>query len=130
MQKWDEQARLFLEKAKEDESAIELLARADHPLIGIIGFHAQQSIEKRLKALLSYRRLAFPATHDLDRLMDLLAASGLEIPVNVGDAAILTPYGVHWRYDSLLRQPPPDDELMRILQFVQAVRDWTLACMR
>jgi HEPN domain-containing protein len=34
-------------------------------------FHAQQAIEKALKALLTYRQIAFPRTHDLLRLLDL-----------------------------------------------------------
>jgi hypothetical protein len=38
----------------------------------IFGFHAQQAIEKMLKAWLAARGIAFPLTHDLSRLFELL----------------------------------------------------------
>ncbi len=35
-------------------------------------FHAQQCVEKALKALLIYKNLAFPRTHVIETLLDLL----------------------------------------------------------
>jgi HEPN domain-containing protein len=66
------------------ELAHRWLIRADHDLITARQtllladsptdtpcFHAQQAIEKSLKALLTYHQIAFPKTHDLLRLLDL-----------------------------------------------------------
>ncbi len=38
----------------------------------IIGFHAQQAVEKMLKAVLTKKKIAFPWHHDLESLLDLL----------------------------------------------------------
>jgi HEPN domain-containing protein len=38
-------------------------------------FHAQQCIEKYLKALLVLRAIDFPRTHDLEKLVSLLPAT-------------------------------------------------------
>jgi HEPN domain-containing protein len=40
----------------------------------IVGFHAQQAIEKLIKAVLSHNQIAYPRVNDLDRLLHLLEA--------------------------------------------------------
>lgn len=42
----------------------------------IFGFHAQQTAEKSLKAWLSLRGRAYPKTHDLRVLFQLIGALG------------------------------------------------------
>ncbi len=54
------QAQLMLRKAAEDRTAIGF----DLPA-SIFGFHAQQAIEKLLKALIAFRGATYPRTHDL-----------------------------------------------------------------
>jgi len=46
-------------------------------------FHAQQSAEKALKALLSDRGVAFPRTHAVEVLLDLLEVDGVVEPKHV-----------------------------------------------
>ncbi len=46
--------------------------KAEQGLTDIISFHCQQCAEKYLKALLLYRGVAFPRTHDLRLLLDLV----------------------------------------------------------
>ena len=53
----------------------------------IFGFHAQQTIEKSLKAWLALLGKEYPLTHDISALLDLLRDSGEE------DRAILGPRG-------------------------------------
>jgi HEPN domain-containing protein len=43
-------------------------------------FHAQQSVEKALKAVLTARRATFPRTHNLEELGLLVAESGIGLP--------------------------------------------------
>lgn len=43
----------------------------------LIGFHAQQAIEKSLKAVLSHAGVAFRRTHDIAELLDLIADASL-----------------------------------------------------
>ena len=66
----------WVEKAEGDwyTALRELRARA-HPNPDAVCFHAQQSAEKYLKALLQERELVFPRTHALDLLVSLLAAA-------------------------------------------------------
>lgn len=67
----------------------------------IIGFHAQQAVEKLLKALLSHRRIAFRRTHDLTELIDLLSANGVPVPPEIGDTRRLAPYAAEFRYEDI-----------------------------
>jgi hypothetical protein len=45
----------------------------------IFGFHAQQAIEKSLKAWLAIQSIDFPLTHDLSRLLGLLEEAGSDV---------------------------------------------------
>jgi HEPN domain-containing protein len=40
----------------------------------IVAFHAQQTVEKLIKAVLSHNQIAYPRVNDLDRLLQLLEA--------------------------------------------------------
>ena len=61
-------------------------------------FHAQQAVEKAFKAVLLYRKVDFPLTHDLEELMDILDKAGIPLPSGFEDAGMLTPYAVETRY--------------------------------
>ena len=65
-------ARRFLDVADRDLRTLRLLAAAPDSDDEAVGFHAQQSIEKCLKAVLSVNEIAFRQTHDLVELTDLL----------------------------------------------------------
>ncbi len=71
-----EAVRILLAKATQDELAARQLA-AD-PRIGdaVVGFHIQQAVEKRLKALLAFYAIPYRRTHDLLELMDQLISKG------------------------------------------------------
>ncbi len=61
-------AALYLRKA--DKDAIAAREFADNPELSdeIIGFHAQQAVEKWLKAVMASLGLSQQRTHDLDQL--------------------------------------------------------------
>ena len=64
--------REWIAKAEEDfKSAVHLLKMKDCP-VGNVCFHAQQCVEKYLKALLVTQDLEFPKIHDLVELLVLL----------------------------------------------------------
>ena len=83
--KWDEQAERLRRKAAGDEEAMSALLAVSSVPDEVIGFHAQQAVEKLLKALLSHRRVAFRRTHDLTELLDLLASNGVTIPPQIAE---------------------------------------------
>jgi HEPN domain-containing protein len=64
----------------------------------ILAFHAQQAVEKGLKALLIQRQIEFPRTHDVRLLVRLCQTSGypsVDILVETGS---LSRYAVTTRY--------------------------------
>lgn len=73
-------ARRFLLLAERDFKAF--LKLADDPEIDdeVVGFHAQQSIEKCLKAVLAKHRVEVRKTHDLRELQALLESNRLPLP--------------------------------------------------
>lgn len=73
------QAHAFMRVARRDLAA--LAGMLDKAVFAdeIFGFHAQQAIEKSLKAWLCALGQTYPFTHDLNRLLVLLQASGAPI---------------------------------------------------
>jgi HEPN domain-containing protein len=96
-----EQALLFVRKAVEDEALLAEVVDRERISNEIFGFHAQQSSEKLLKALLSEFSVHFPRTHNLRLLMDLLTDAGHPLPSSLADLDLLTPYGTLLRYEDL-----------------------------
>lgn len=99
-------ARELLKLASYDLGAMEVLSRSGRVHPSIFGFHAQQAVEKSLKAWLSYLGVAYPLTHDLRTLFALLASSSSIDPFL--SLANLTPFAVQMRYEDFYE---PDEEL-------------------
>ena len=62
-----------LEKADRDYAAAEQLLVQGDRFREIIAFHCQQAVEKYLKALLVRQQVEFPKTHDIRKLLGLVA---------------------------------------------------------
>jgi HEPN domain-containing protein len=86
-------------------------------------FHAQQCAEKTLKGLLTARSVAFPRTHVIETLLDLLKVNGLAIPENVDEAFELTQYAVQTRYPGEW-EPVTKQEAHRALERAALVLAW------
>lgn len=61
-------------------------------------FHAQQCIEKYFKGRMVEAGIAFPKTHDLVRLLDLLSKTEPSWEMWRPDLDVLTDYAVSFRY--------------------------------
>jgi HEPN domain-containing protein len=68
----------WLVKAGEDLEAIRSL-RGNPQLGGVVAFHAQQCVEKRLKAVAEERLGTTPRVHDLRRLWQVVASQFPEV---------------------------------------------------
>jgi HEPN domain-containing protein len=68
-----DEAALMLRLADRDIAALTVLCRSEEVHLSILCFHAQQAIEKCLKAVLLCHRIEFRRTHDLQLLADLLS---------------------------------------------------------
>lgn len=106
-----EYSRLLLSKAKDDNVALQVLLDNTQVADEIIGFHAQQTIEKAIKAVLTLKSIRYRKTHDLAELMDLLNDNGISIPSSIEKSVELTPFAVDFRYDFL---PPENENIERI----------------
>jgi len=89
----------------------------------ILLFHLQQAVEKLLKALLSWKNVVFPRTHDIEELVELCKQEGIKLPEYVEELPELTPYAVEFRYTLVDEQPPNVKNYLglteRFLQFVK-----------
>jgi len=91
-------ARDWLAKAATDLLVCERLLLEGAEFSEAVAFHAQQAAEKSLKALLVARQVEFPKTHDIERLLELVAHGDGPLAEALADAPELTPYGVEYRY--------------------------------
>lgn len=95
-----EHAEEILEVARRDLRALRAMTDAESFPDEIFGFHAQQAVEKTLKAWLAFLGASFPKTHDLKRLIDLLDERG--VPTDGLDSFVdLNAFAVQYRYESL-----------------------------
>jgi HEPN domain-containing protein len=91
-------ARELIGLARDDRAAAAALLEVGVVSDAIVGFHAQQAVEKALKAVLAAASADFPFTHNIALLMQLCDDAGIELLASLGDADLLTPYGVALRY--------------------------------
>ena len=88
------QVQILFIKSAEDEATIAF------PIPdATFEFHVQQAIEKLLKALITARGAVHPYTHDLQLLLNQLAALGETLPNFSVPLTTFTPFGVFARYD-------------------------------
>jgi HEPN domain-containing protein/predicted nucleotidyltransferase len=93
-------AKTLLEKAKVDSESARILSEHLNQMEAI-GFHCQQAVEKALKAVLAYRDVHFPRTHDLGEILKLLVASGIVFDERLNEAVKLNEFAVDMRYDTV-----------------------------
>jgi HEPN domain-containing protein len=92
-------AEQLLRRAADDEAAAQAMLSLEPVTDAIVGFHAQQAVEKSLKAVLAARDVDFPFVHDIGGLVDLCKEAGTSLPDELDGADRLTPYATGLRYD-------------------------------
>ena len=117
----DQVFALLLASAEQDFAACRLLSGAAGIGDAVVGFHAQQSIEKALKAVLSARMIEFRRTHDLISLLDLLQDHKVAAPPASEWLDELNPYAVEARYGTI---DPQGLDRPRVLLAVEQVLAW------
>jgi len=97
---------LYARKASNDATAAREFANNSEISDEIIGFHAQQAVEKWLKALMAKLGLPQLRPHDIDQLSRVLEEHGVDMPVPRSRLAELTDFEVgRWAAGQL---GPPD----------------------
>ncbi|MDO8589406.1 MAG: HEPN domain-containing protein [Armatimonadota bacterium] len=95
----NEVVREWVEKAEGDFlTARREMAAPDRPNYDAVCFHAQQCVEKLMKALLISKNVVPPKTHDLVRLSDLLQSAIEEWTWPLPDLRFLDRAAVQFRY--------------------------------
>lgn len=93
-----DEARRFVRLAQDDFAAFGVLVKLPQIRQGLAFFHAQQALEKSLKAVLFVHAISVRRTHDLYALADLLNQSGIATPHTPAELACVNPYAVECRY--------------------------------
>ena len=92
-------AEALLCKARDDGYVVRCMSADASAPDWIIGFHAQQAVEKSLKSVLARHEIEFPRTHNLSMLIELLRRHAITLPPDADGLARLTPFGLALRYD-------------------------------
>ena len=108
---------VLLLKAASDEAVLSFALVSD----SIVGFHAQQAVEKLMKALLTQLRIPYELTHSLNRLSILLESHGELLPATELTLGDLNDFAVEYRYYTL----PPVEALNRheLIETVRILRE-------
>lgn len=118
-----EEADRFLRLARADFDAFALLAASPQIRRAIAFFHAQQAVEKCLKAILIVRGVDLRRTHDLIELAGDIEEAGVALPCSAEVLLSLNPFAVELRYDDQVVPLLTAEEATRIVTQVLAWAD-------
>lgn len=121
-------ASVLARKAGDDARAMRLLAPNPEISDEIVGFHAQQAIEKWLKSVMALRDFGEARTHDLGRLLEILGEAGSGPPPDADRLDDLSIYAVPLRYADFLDIEPLDRD--STVALVDEVGKWAKAQLR
>ena len=94
-----EEARRLVQLADDDAAAFRGLLKLLEVKFRLACFHAQQAVEKLLKAVLVFHGIDYQRTHDLHTLTTLLLKHGITPPCSPEELTRLNPFAVTFRYD-------------------------------
>lgn len=91
--------RGWIQKAENDLiTAINTFETMTEPPLDTVCFHAQQCVEKYLKAFLTFHSIEFPYTHEVGDLAFLCSPIDKDFQELVPKVKVLIPYAVEIRY--------------------------------
>jgi len=117
-------AAALLSKARDDGYVVRSMSADASAPNWVIGFHAQQAVEKSLKSVLARHEIEFPRTHNLSMLIELLRLHVIPLPPEADDLARLTPFGVALRYDDAAGEEEPPIQREWAVDVVSRTIDW------
>lgn len=94
-----EEALRSLRLADQDIAAFQTLKEAPYIALASVCFHAQQAVEKCLKAVLFLHQIEFRRSHDLTYLAKRLRENQITPPLSDEQLQPLNPFAVLLRYD-------------------------------
>ena len=118
--------RSWLRRARSNLARAKLLAGQPEVLYEDLCFDAQQAVEKALKAVLIQQGVTVPRTHALAELLTRVGKTGVEMPAEIQEATLLTPYAVEARYPGLWEEVTAADH-QEAVRVAQRVVEWAEA---
>jgi len=94
-------AKEWVKKAEEDYKTSKILLNVEEFSPSIVGFHAQQCVEKYLKAFLANNDIAPPKIHDLVRLNVICVSIAPDFEILANSLDFLNPFSVEFRYPGI-----------------------------
>jgi len=122
-----EAAQVLLAKAQQDEYVLAQFADNPDAADETFGFHAQQAVEKLLKAALVAHGVVYPRIHRLGELMDLARSHGLAVPEEFDTLHRLTPFAVEYRYEFFGEEVEKPLDRRAVQDEVRRLRAWAEA---
>lgn len=116
VEEWLKRAKSNLERAKAGKISEDILYED-------LCFDCEQAVEKSLKALLVHIGIAFPYTHSIASLIELIEESGIEVSDDIKESVSLTAYAVGTRYPGDF-EPVEEDEYYDALEIADRVFNW------
>jgi HEPN domain-containing protein len=92
-------AEQLLRRADEDAAGARAMLPIDEVADVLVCFHAQQAVEKALKAVLAAHGVEFAHRHDLRVLIGQCENAGVRLPEDLAEVDLLSPYAAELRYD-------------------------------
>lgn len=101
-----EHPRALLAMAAKDLRALRGMGESETFADEIFGFHAQQAVEKSLKAWIAALGAEYPLTHNIARLLAILEDLGVGVEP-LWDLAEYTVFAVEFRYGAMVDEEEP-----------------------
>jgi HEPN domain-containing protein len=122
-------ARQLLDMANKDHSALSHMVDSANFSDEVFGFHAQQTIEKALKAWIAVQGLVYPKSHDVSALVKILRDDGEDLS-KFPDLEDYTVFAVQYRYEAYDSEDDIDrgeaiEKTRTFLAHVQGILDST-----
>ena len=102
------------------------LARVERPaevFLEMLCFHAQQAVEKSIKAVLLTKGIRFPYTHDIAKLISLVKDAEIPWPESLDQAADLTGYASETRYPGSA-EPVSEEDYHQAIAIAEQILAW------
>jgi HEPN domain-containing protein len=123
IQERSEYIKNWLYRTREDIAVIKDLQESNPDgFTSTICFHAQQAVEKYLKAFLAYNDVDFPSTHDLYHL--LLECKKIKDDSFDLDSKELTEFGISVRYPDDFYIPSLEESNVYLEIALSSVKSW------
>jgi HEPN domain-containing protein len=124
-----EEAAQLLAAGERDRTGFRILNRDAEAPDEIVLFHAQQAVEKFIKAALAAHGVVYHRTHDLLELSHVAVQNGLVLPADGGLLARLGPYAVEFRYLGVLTPTVPRVAAQALIEtFLEWAKQQLAAC--